>query len=75
MEMRPFGRSGRQFLGSGLPRGGRLMVRGDPLDRQHAIAQALTAFVAWERPAGLKNALEDHGSATASIRIKCGFEH
>src|SRR5215203_4719935 len=47
MEMRVFGRSGMQLslLGFGCGAVGGLMVRGDPLDQERAIARALEAGV------------------------------
>jgi aryl-alcohol dehydrogenase-like predicted oxidoreductase len=47
MEMRIFGRTAMQLsvLGFGCGAAGGLMVRGDPLDQERTIAQAITAGV------------------------------
>jgi hypothetical protein len=47
LEMRPFGRTGMHLwiLGLGCGAVGGLMVRGDPLDQERTIAQALAAGV------------------------------
>jgi aryl-alcohol dehydrogenase-like predicted oxidoreductase len=47
LEMRPFGRTGMHLsiLGFGCGAVGGLMVRGDPLDQERTIAQALAAGV------------------------------
>ena len=47
MEMRVFGRTGMQLsvLGFGCGAVGGLMVRGDPLDQERAVARAIAAGV------------------------------